>query len=56
MAAANQKVIRTIGNLTDIDARHAYWVVSDAQLDLPVLLPACLLPACVCGRVCAARN
>ena len=28
------------GNLTSIDARHAYWVVSDQSLDLKVLLPA----------------
>ena len=28
------------GNLTSIDARHAYWVVSDQSLDLAVLLPA----------------
>ena len=28
------------GNLTNIDARHAYWVVANQSLDLKVLLPA----------------
>ena len=28
------------GNLETIDSRHAYWVVSDDQLDLEILLPA----------------
>ena len=29
-----------VGNLTNIDARHAYWVIANQSLDLKVLLPA----------------